>query len=381
LLQKNLFQPQGSSISSVITSSGHITFANRAAKAKDGSGASSIAANLLSWLNEPVEWQELIENPMVLPSSDKVEFSGFDSSSSHCTVASELAIKSAILSMVSRVSVESTVLLESLGVFSSQLCKTIADLTQQLSDKSDFLMAGQQDANAAQGPESEQPWSDSATSALGLDTAADDRLYWGRYYQIVPLVSLLGRALEMLSARALQVEPKLATQTLLGSWQAATEKVIPAHASNVALVAGLVQVAESLRYFASAKKQAVVDVFTLAQLERMFPYFECNLASFQANLRLKTLQLLATFEQPRMLESKETKNASEPRRGPAPVCEMVAIAVELESVKVGFDTYKERMNHLRRMAVFAANGCVPAIYENVFPYLAVAQMSVNFRTV
>ncbi|KAJ2888976.1 U3 snoRNP protein [Coemansia asiatica] len=385
LLQKNLFQPQGS-ISSVITSSGQIIFAGKNVSGK-ASAPSVIATDLLNWLNEPVQWQQLIENRLRLPSSENVEFNGFDSKSSldSSDITLELAIRSAILSMIAQVSVESTFLLESLGTFSSQLCNTVADLTQQLNSKNSFLNTSQQDTDITvqQSADSEQLWSDSATSALGIiDTAADDRLYWGKYYQILPLVSLLGRALEMQATRALQVEPKLATQSLLGSWHVVMEKVVPAHASNVALVSGLRQIGESLKYIASAKKQAV-DVFTLAQLYRIFPYFERNLASFQASLRLKTLQLLAIFEQPQMtvVESKEEMTANKHRRGPPPVCEMVTIAVELESVKVSFDTHKERMNHLRRMAVFAANGNVPAVYQNVFPYIAVAQLSVNFRTV
>ncbi|KAJ2236067.1 U3 snoRNP protein [Coemansia sp. RSA 485] len=378
LFQKNLFQPQGSSISSVITSSGHITFAAKAAAGK--SGALSVSTELLSWLNKPVEWRGLIQSPMTLPNSDKIEFSGFDEATNSSDIAVELAIKSAILIVVSHVSVDNKVLLEALSDFSGQLCKTVADLTQQLNSGSEFLKTSQQGLDAAQGSEDEQLWNESANSALGLDTAADDRLYWGKYYQIIPLVSLLGRALEMQATRALQIEPKLATRCLLDSWKAAMQAVVPAHASNVALAAGLAQIGESLKFFASAKKQSV-DVFTLAQLEQIFPHFERNLVSFQANLRLKTLQLLANFEQPKMVESEESKGTNKHRRGPAPVCEMITIAAELELAKVGFDTYKERMNHLRRMAVFAANGSVPVIYQNVFPYVALAQLSVNFRTV
>ncbi|KAJ2135307.1 U3 snoRNP protein, partial [Coemansia sp. RSA 637] len=54
------------------------------------------------------------------------------------------------------------------------------------------------------------------------------------------------------------------------------------------------------------------------------------------------------------------------------------MGIALESTAGGMETYKDRMNHLRRMAVIASSGRVPEIFHNVFPYLALGQYSLNF---
>ncbi|KAJ1937752.1 U3 snoRNP protein, partial [Linderina pennispora] len=40
--------------------------------------------------------------------------------------------------------------------------------------------------------------------------------------------------------------------------------------------------------------------------------------------------------------------------------------------------YKEKLNHLRRLTVLASNGRIPGVYQNVLPFVALGQLSVNF---
>ncbi|KAJ2878174.1 U3 snoRNP protein, partial [Coemansia aciculifera] len=408
LFQLDLLKAQGATASSVVTERGHVSFPTTVAKeAKSSKRRSakqqdvpSVTRALVDWLNESVVWQEVAEQTLTIPSTDRVEFGGFDgdsdndsnveSASSHvshttgaATTVPELAIKSAILTMLAHISIDTSMLLDGLHEFIEQLSSAISSLTAQLAESNAYLQhaAAAPTGCGAMGPSDGEIWGDEASEALGLHTAKADRLYWGRYYQLHPLVSLLGRALKLQAATAMNAPASLQTaERLMGAWTLALDTVLPAHYTNPALLEGLHKIAEALQLqtamdgAASVVKQKLEAALSLSHLESMMPLLEHNLMSLQSSLRLQTLKFLALFEQPRMKSGRQGSNSDE-------VCDIIQLGIELESIPAALDTYKEKTNPLRRMAAYSSNGRVPKMYNRVFPYLAIMQLSVNFSLV
>ncbi|KAJ1883974.1 U3 snoRNP protein, partial [Kickxella alabastrina] len=366
VFQLGLVQPpsaSGAGLSAVLTRRGHVLFPTAAAAAGAACGV-NVARELLAWLAEPVAWGDIVRHPMALPAGgDEGEFRGFDSTD-ESAVCTELATRSAVLEVIARVAIDTPELMRSLDAFAQELTQAIIAVTQELAPVNAVLSG-----NADQGEEAAAWADDEAAQALGQDAEKAGRLYWGAYHQAAPLVSLLGRTLRLLADNALQMAAAAEASALLHkAWLLTLDNVVATHPANAALMDGLLQVGSALQLLASAKAQPTTALGE-AQLASLLPLVERNLGSFQAALRLKTLQLLALFEQQPMSD------------GSGGRCEMIAMAAALEATDAGFDTHKDRMNHLRRMAVFACNGNVPALYRNVFPRIALAQFSVNFRPV
>ncbi|KAJ1884008.1 U3 snoRNP protein, partial [Kickxella alabastrina] len=373
VFQLGLVQPpsaSGAGLSAVLTRRGHVLFP--AAAAGGGACGVNVARELLAWLAEPVAWGDVVRHPMALPAGGgEGEFRGFDSTD-EAAVCTQLATRSAVLEVIARVAVDTPELMRSLEAFAQELTQAIVAVTQELAPVNAVLggSAGQEEGGEEEGEEAAAAWADDeAAQALGQDAEKAGRLYWGAYHQAAPLVSLLGRTLRLLADNALQMAAAAEASALLHrAWLRTLDNVVAAHPANAALMDGLVQVGSALQFLASAKAQPTTALGG-AQLASLLPLVERNLGSFQAALRLTTLQLLALFEQQPMGD------------GSGGRCEMISMAAALEATDAGFDTHKDRMNHLRRMAVFACNGNVPALYRNVFPRVALAQLSVNFRPV
>ncbi|KAJ2821403.1 U3 snoRNP protein, partial [Coemansia sp. 'formosensis'] len=321
-------------------------------------------------------------------------FSGFndsdsESTGSHASQAAgsaaavpDLAVKSAVLTMLAHVSIDSNMLLDGLHVFIEQLLSAISSLTAQLAEDNAYLqhVATAPAGCGATGPSDGEIWGDEASVALGLHTAKADRLYWGRYYQLHPLVGLLGRAFKLQAATATNaLASSKAAEMLMGAWTLALDTVLPVHYVNPALIEGLHKTAEALQVLTAADgaapdvRQKLEAALSLSQLESLMPLLEHNLMSFQSGLRLQTLKFLALFEQPRMKSGRQG--------GGEEVCDIIQLGIELESVGATLETYKEKTNPLRRMAAYSSNGRIPKIYNRVFPYLALMQLSVNFSLV
>ncbi|KAJ2805625.1 U3 snoRNP protein, partial [Coemansia furcata] len=404
LFQLDLLKAQGATASSVVTERGHVLFPTAAAKeAKSSKKRSakqqadalpSVTRALVDWLNEPVVWREVAEQTLTIPSADRVEFSGFndsdvESTGSHASQAAgsaaavpELAVKSAVLTMLAHVSIDSNMLLDGLHVFIEQLLSAISSLTAQLAEDNAYLqhVAAAPAGCGAMGPSDGEIWGDEASAALGLHTAKADRLYWGRYYQLHPLVGLIGCAFKLQAATATNaLASSKAAEMLMGAWTLALDTVLPTHYANPALIEGLHKTAEALQLLTAADgaapdvRQKLEAALSLNQLESLMPLLEHNLMSFQSGLRLQTLKFLALFEQPRMKSGRQG--------GGEEVCDIIQLGIELESVGATLETYKEKTNPLRRMAAYSSNGRIPKIYNRVFPYLALMQLSVNFSLV
>ncbi|KAJ1833612.1 U3 snoRNP protein [Coemansia sp. RSA 2711] len=399
LFQNDLFKHSGS-ISSVVTARGQVLFPAKASNS--GNVSANVPRALIEWLTEPIDWEAVVEQRQKIPTGEREEFGGFadessddsddsddemdkdsdDSASSASEkldneAAPELAIKSAVLSVLSHVSIEPSVLFEGLHAFIGQLATTIAQLTAQLAEDSEFL---QNPTSLTDGQG--ELWGDDASRALGLFAPKADRLYWGAYHQIFPLVSLLGRALSLEASAALHASTQLAADKLMDSWRQVLDHVFTAHASNPLLVEGMYKLADALKFVVSAGggeqplaavKRQITDALSLQQLELIMPLVERNLMSMQPSLRISTLQLLSQFEQPQM------KAATANKVGES--CAIVQIGIELEQTACDLSTYRDRLNHLRRLAVMATSGRMPQIYRNVFGSLAVAQYALNFSTV
>ncbi|KAJ2357418.1 U3 snoRNP protein, partial [Coemansia sp. RSA 2618] len=402
LFQKDMFKTQSGSISSAVTSRGQVLFPAKAAdktSSRGKSGPVNIPHALVDWLAAPVDWEAVADQRQTIPTAEREEFSGFDDNDSDGemeqddsdsassvsekpsqSTVSELAIKSAILSVLSHVSVDPSVLLDGLHAFIGQLAAAVAQLTAQIAENSEYLQNGASAGGLSTGDVPGENNDDDASRALGLFTPKADRLYWGAYHQLFPLVSLLGSALKLEANTALHAPPRLVADKLMDSWCQVLDRVIPAHSTNPLLIEGMSKVADALKFVVStsrngeessaAIKQKVAAALSLQQLEQVTPMLERNLVSTQPSLRLQTLQLLSLFEQP-LMASADKGAKKEP-------CAVVQMGIELESTAGGLDTYKDRMNHMRRMAVVASNGRMPEVYRNVFPYLALAQYSLNF---
>ncbi|KAJ1662025.1 U3 snoRNP protein, partial [Coemansia sp. RSA 25] len=406
LFQLDLLKALNGTASSVITERGLVLFPTSAAKEAKASkrrstkqdAAPGVSRALVDWLAEPVAWAEVAEQRLTIPSTDRVEFSGFgeteDSESESAESPAppqpsssipELAIKSAVLTMLAHVSIDATMLMDSLHSFIEQLVSAISSVSARLAEDNAYLqhVAASPAGRSSMGPSDAELWGDEASEALGLHAAKSDRLYWGRYYQLHPMVGLLGRALKLQATTALRAASPQATEELMDAWTLALDSVLPVHYGNPALIEGLHKTAEALQQLSAASsqsdaelgvKQRLATALSLSQLEPLMPLLEHNLMSFQPKLRLQTLKFLALFEQPLMRSSKQGGSSEES-------CDIIQLGIELETVPASLDTYKEKTNPLRRMAAYSSNGRVPKIYSRVFPYLAIMQLSVNFSLV
>ncbi|KAJ2893561.1 U3 snoRNP protein, partial [Coemansia aciculifera] len=168
LFQLDLLKMQNGAASSVITERGLVLFpASVTKEAKDTKSsklrqakqeaAPSISRALIDWLAEPVEWSKVVEQRMAIPSTDRVEFSGFedaedsdaesDTSSAPAQAATaksatsipELAIKSAILTMLGHISIEASMLIDGLRAFIEQLVTAISTSSAQLAEDNIYL--------------------------------------------------------------------------------------------------------------------------------------------------------------------------------------------------------------------------------------------------
>ncbi|KAJ1721435.1 U3 snoRNP protein [Coemansia erecta] len=335
-----------------------------------GSG-DTVVGGLLAWLAEPLDWSRMLhEAPVELPEETDgpgdVQAAG---------VWRELAERAAVVQVLEHVSADNARVLAGLSEFIASVAQAVAALDEQLEEQSEFLQHGLNSGDGA-------VWDEQATAALGLDgsvaagEAAGRRVFWGAFHQVEPLASVLGRAMQAAAGLAGRCKDAKAVEVLLDAWQRAVEDggVLARHAKNAALIEGLAQTAGALRQLSSAsgaQQQAVALVLGTSMFERLLGHVEDNLQSFHAALRLSTLQLLARLDAPRLAAGGSSAEA----------CTMVALALQLEGTAAGFDTYKERMNQLRRMAVLASTGRVAGVCRRVFPYVALAQFSVNMRPV
>ncbi|KAJ2278688.1 U3 snoRNP protein, partial [Coemansia sp. RSA 371] len=394
LFQNGLFKVQTGSITLTVTSRGQVLFPTKTSEKSTGNGKTgpiNIPQELVDWLIAPVDWKAVADQQQTIPTTEREEFGGFEDGASDVDqddrstseapshgVASELAIKSALLCVLSHVSVDPSVLLDGLHTLIGQFVAAVTQLTAQMAENSEYLQnvasnSGEQ-GDAMQGDD------DSASMALGLFTPKDGRLYWGAYHQLFPLVSLLGSALKLEASAAFHAPPRLVAENLMDSWCLILDRVLPAHSTNPLLVESMFKAADALKFVtttsrggeatSAAIKQKVAAALSLQQLEHLVPMLEHNLTSTQPSLRLWTLQLLSLFEQP-LMKPADKSATQEP-------CTIVEMGIALESTAGGMETYKDRMNHLRRMAVIASSGRVPEIFHNVFPYLALGQYSLNF---
>ncbi|KAJ1941553.1 U3 snoRNP protein, partial [Linderina macrospora] len=327
LFQQGMFQSSTANISSVITSRGQILFPS--ASTKKGKKAKkaapeSVSQSLLQWLLEPIEWSDLLDHQITIPSGEATTFSGFDESeddstsvasktssgSSKSSVVPEIAIKSAILSVLTNISIDASVLVDGLDSFCTQLSRSIVEITAQLDKDSKYLQ--HTSASASQrydiGPADGETWGDEASEALGLHTAKDDRLYWGPYYQLHPLVTLLGRAMALKAKTAMHAPPASAAVVLMNRWADAVDNILATHCANPSLVDGVYQTADALKFVATmnrggsdpvpaAVKEQFATAMSTAQLQSVMRVVENNLISVQPTLRLRTLQLLSLFDQ------------------------------------------------------------------------------------
>ncbi|ORX71921.1 hypothetical protein DL89DRAFT_265622 [Linderina pennispora] len=298
----DMFKSSTASISSVITSRGQILFPS-------ASGKKAKKTASTSWLLEPIEWSDLLDHQITIPSGEATMFSGFDDSEDDNTsmaskssssgdsknsVVSELSIKSAILSVLTNISIDASVLVDGLDSFCTQLSTT------QLAKDSEYLQ--HTSANAKQrydiGPADGGIWGDEASEALGLHT-------------LHPLITLLG--------------PFCRPTTQTRPW-----------------IDGVYQIADALKF----------------ELEAVMRSVESNLVS--------TLQLLSLFDQLPLEESDEDSfSKRHGKKQPAEQCPAIQLAIELESTETSLAMYKEKLNHLRRLTVLASNGRIPDVYQNL----------------
>ncbi|KAJ2381980.1 U3 snoRNP protein, partial [Coemansia sp. RSA 2559] len=284
--------------------------------------------------------------------------------------------------MLEHTAVDAQKLLDGLSIFAKLASEAIAELTNKLASRSECLshkpLASDEQSKGIMN--STAILDNDATKALGLFIPKGERLLWGPYYQLYPLVCLLGRSLKMEAEAAFHTSPETTCEILMDSWCLALDNVLPAHFANTHFIDGMCKLADYLRYAIAAKKNAkqisptiglkISAALSSEQLASLMPLLEDNLLSVQPSLRLKTLQFLSQFEQIPG-EKKPSKSSSDEK------CDVIQLAIDLESTAPTLDTYKDRLNHLRRMAVFSSNGRIPKVYENVFPHLAIAQFSVN----
>ncbi|PIA15580.1 hypothetical protein COEREDRAFT_16045 [Coemansia reversa NRRL 1564] len=414
-----LFDARTAGMSSVVTTRGQVLFpASTAVEESDQPTPVNISHALIKWLTDPVDWETALSQQQHIPDGGSTEFKGFDAEddisndsssdseddqvmeesdslqrSAHIAKeqsGTDIAVKLGILNVLSHISVDPLALLNGLDTFTGQLITAITNMTTQLAKLHPVL---QHNIFA-----DSEPVDDDFNEVLGISrTSSNDSLYWGPYHQLFPLVSLLGRALQLKADIAFNAPSQVAAEKLMADWCLVWDNILPIHTSNSLLIEGMYKVANALKHVTSTKNCSSEQVLgalqsrlsaalSLQQLEQGMSLLERNIASREPYLRLRTLQLLGLFDQPPMASPAASATASggieiADKSSGSELCTIIQMGIELESTEADLTSYKDRMNHLRRMTVIASSGRVPQLLENVFPLLAVAQFSVNLSLI
>ncbi|KAJ1679300.1 U3 snoRNP protein, partial [Spiromyces aspiralis] len=203
-------------------------------------------------------------------------------------------------------------------------------------------------------------------------------VYWGSGSQVFPLVSLLGLGLRALGQSASQVPPASSIATLLSQWKRVVPTVLSSCPTNVTLLDGLACVGSRVRATLEIDHSGQIPVSVRAEVARLFsldefmellPVFEANLSSFQHSIRLSTLKLMELFEQERFKPSDNSKEED--------LVSPVSLLRSMEEIPATLESYREKANILRRLAVAVSNGRLPARYNRAFTLTTTSQLAVN----
>ncbi|KAJ2614146.1 U3 snoRNP protein, partial [Coemansia sp. RSA 1365] len=411
----DLFNSRTAGMSSVVTTRGQVLFpATTAVEESEQPTPVNISHALIEWLTDPVDWESALSQQQCIPDGGSTEFKGFDAeddsssdyeddqameesdgvqSSAHIVEeqsGTDIPVKLAILNVLSHISVDPLILLDGLDTFTGQLISAITNMTTQLAKLYPVLQQNMFADN--------ELVDNDANEVLGISrTSSNDILYWGEYHQLYPLVSLLGRALQLKADVVSNLPSQVAAEKLMADWCQTWDNILLIHTSNPLLIEGMYEVANALKHITSTKscggeqvsgalQSRISAALSLEQFEQAISLLERNLVSMEHYLRLKTLQLLSLFDQPPMAPTAASATASggieiSDKSSGSELCTIIQMGIELESTEADLTSYKDRMNHLRRMTVIASSGRVPQLLENVFPLLAVAQLSVNLSLI
>ncbi|KAJ3260764.1 U3 snoRNP protein [Boothiomyces macroporosus] len=138
-------------------------------------------------------------------------------------------------------------------------------------------------------------------------------------------------------------------------------KMLPKCASNVGYLKGMFSVYEAL-------KPIYPELLDSGCLDSILVTLKSNIASFDSNIRLETMKILALFTAAEVLP---TSSYSGP-------CSVFEICCQLESTPNSIEYEREKPILLRKLETLLTSNCIPPQYLFVIPKFCLAQYSVNF---
>ncbi|KAJ3273507.1 U3 snoRNP protein [Terramyces sp. JEL0728] len=189
----------------------------------------------------------------------------------------------------------------------------------------------------------------------GDDSEYETEILQGDRMQV--LQSLVGH----LAVECSGVSTRTNNQTSLKDILPSLLEMLPKCASNVGYLKGIYAVYDSLK----PKYPSLVDS---KSLDEILVILKPNISSFDTNIRLETMKILALFTAAEVLP---TSSYSGP-------CTLFEICSQLESTPNTIEYEREKPILLRKLESLLASNCIPPQYLFVIPKFCLAQYSVNF---
>ncbi|KAI8977543.1 armadillo-type protein [Mycotypha africana] len=143
-------------------------------------------------------------------------------------------------------------------------------------------------------------------------------------------------------------------------------EVLIKHSQNAGVLCGIFMYLDLL-YSSNDDK----DKFTVQQLEHVYPVLKLNLASYQHDVRLYTLKILALFEQP-LLKADEDHKIPE-------TAEIVRLALQMEETEATFKEYRDKVMLIQKLDLITSSRRTPDLYLDFIPRLALGVFTINLR--
>ncbi|KAL0082208.1 armadillo-type protein [Phycomyces blakesleeanus] len=112
-------------------------------------------------------------------------------------------------------------------------------------------------------------------------------------------------------------------------------------------------------------------LFSVEEVAKVYELVKFNLNSYQPNIRLESLRLLALYEQPMM-----KTDAEHPVEEP---CELVNVALEMDEIVPTMKNYRDKIVLIQRLHLILSTKRAPELYDDFVIRICFGLYTINFR--
>ncbi|KAG0190710.1 U3 snoRNP protein [Apophysomyces sp. BC1034] len=181
------------------------------------------------------------------------------------------------------------------------------------------------------------------------------------------LESLLGLSIEALAGAAATQEGN-ALENLKDLHESMISEILVQYGQNEIVLRG---VHKFLDLFRSSMKND--SMFSLKQLEAVYPVLKTNLSSYHHNCRLYTMKILALYDQPLMKKDAQHNDDEQ--------CGAVQLAVDMEEIVPTMKDFRDKIMYVQKLHLAVSSGRIPDVYNDFMPLLCLGLLTVNLRPI